>query len=101
MEMLRKTIAAVKAHGSTIVVTAVPHVPQLEGRWSLQPMDDIAAVCAAEGVPFLNPVNAFKQRLGSASPKSIYITNDMHFNTRGYRMWGEIQLEFLNQLRLP
>lgn len=101
MDMLGRAIAAVKAHGSKVVVTAVPHLQQLEGRWSLQPMDDIAAVCAAEGVPFLNPVNAFKQRLGSASPKSIYITNDMHFNTRGYQMWGEIQLEFLNQLGLP
>ena len=101
MDMLRRVIVAVKSRSSKIVVTAVPHLGQLEGKWSLQPMDDIAAVCAAEGVPFLNPVHAFQQKLGSSSPQSIYITNDMHFNTRGYRMWGEIQLEFLNTLALP
>jgi hypothetical protein len=101
MDMLRRAITAVKAHGSKVVVTGVPHLQQLEGRWSLRPMDDIAAVCAAEGVPFLNPVPAFQQKLGTSSPKSIYITDDMHFNTLGYRMWGEIQLEFLNQVGLP
>ena len=101
MDILRRTIDAAKSHGIKIVVTAVPHLPQLEGRWSLQPMEDIEATCAAEGVPFLNPVSAFKQKLGTASPRSIYITNDMHFNTQGYRMWGEIQLEFLNRVGLP
>jgi lysophospholipase L1-like esterase len=64
-------------------------------------MDDIAAVSARENVPFLNPVEAFKQKLGSTSPQEIYIPNDMHFNSKGYRMWAEIQLEFLNRIGLP
>lgn len=101
MQMLTRVIRLAKAHGIKIVITAVPHLQQLEGKWSLQPMNDIAAVCARENVPFLNPVEAFKQKLGSTPPQEIYIPNDMHFNAKGYRMWGEIQVEFLNGLGLP
>lgn len=101
MEMLKRVIQLAKSNGIKIVVTAVPHRQQLEGTWSLQPFNDIAAVCAAEGVPFLNPVDAFKQRLGSTPPRDIYIPQDMHFNPKGYRMWGEIQLGFLYGVGLP
>ena len=101
MEMLGRVIRLAKAQGIKIVITAVPHLQQLEGKWSLQPMNDIAAVCAQENVPFLNPVEAFKQKLGSTPPQEIYIPNDMHFNAKGYRMWGEIQVEFLNRVGLP
>jgi lysophospholipase L1-like esterase len=101
MDMLRRLIQLAKSNGIKIVVTAIPHREQLEGKWSLQPMNDIEAVCKAEGVPFLNPVEAFKQRLGSTPPQEIYIPEDMHFNPKGYRMWGEIQREFLNSLGLP
>lgn len=101
MEMLARVIRLAKAQGITIVITAVPHLQQLEGKWSLQPMNDIAAVCAQENVPFLNPVQAFKQKLGSKPPQAIYIPDDMHFNADGYRMWGEIQVEFLNRVGLP
>ena len=101
MSMLKRVIQLAKGNGIKIVVTGVPHLEQLEGRWSLQPMNDIAAVCAEEGVPFLNPIDAFKQKLGNTPPSDIYIPNDMHFNPKGYRMWAEIQLEFLNQIGLP
>ncbi len=101
MDMLARVIRLAKTQGIKIVITAVPHLKQLEGKWSLQPMNDIAAVCAQENVPFLNPVEAFKQRLGSTPPEKIYIPGDMHFNADGYRMWGEIQVEFLKSLGLP
>jgi hypothetical protein len=101
MQMLARVIRLAKEHGMKVVVTAVPHLEQLEGKWSLRPMDDIAAVCQDEGVPFLNPVEAFKQKLGSTPPTEIYIPRDMHFNYKGYRMWAAIQLEFLRGLGLP
>lgn len=101
MDMLARVIRLAKSRGVKVVVTAVPHRQQFEGRWSLQPMNDIAAVCEREEVSFLNPVEAFKQKLGSTPPREIYIPEDMHFNPKGYRMWGEIQLEFLNSLGLP
>ena len=101
MEMLTRVVRLAKANGIKIVITAVPHLEQLQGGWSLQPMNDIAAVCAQENVPFLNPVEAFKQKLGSTPPQEIYIPGDMHFNVKGYRMWGEIQVEFLNRVGLP
>lgn len=101
MEMLKRVIQLAKSNGIKIVVTAVPHRQQLEGAWSLQPFNDISAVCAAEGVPFLNPVESFRQRLGSTPPGDIYIPQDMHFNPKGYRMWGDIQLGFLNGVGLP
>lgn len=101
MEMLARVVRLAKAHGIKIVITAVPHLEQLQGKWSLEPMNDIASVCAKENVPFLNPVEALKQKLGSSPPQEIYIPGDMHFNSKGYRMWAEIQLEFLNQVGLP
>lgn len=101
MDMLSRLIQFAKEHHTRIVITAVPHLEQLQGTWSLQPMNDIAAVCAQENVPFLNPVEAFKQKLGSTPPQEIYIPGDMHFNSKGYRMWAEIQLEFLNRVGLP
>ena len=101
MDMLSRVVKLAKANGIKIVVTAVPHLEQLQGKWSLQPMNDIAAVCAQENIPFLNPVEAFKQKLGSTPPQEIYIPGDMHFNSKGYRLWGEIQVEFLNSLGLP
>ena len=99
--MLGRVIRLAKAQGIKIVITAVPHLQQLEGKWSLKPMNDIAAVCAQENVPFLDPVEAFKQKLGSNLPEKIYIPGDMHFNADGYRMWGEIQVQFLNRVGLP
>jgi hypothetical protein len=101
MDMLTRVVRLAKAEGIKVVITAVPHLEQLQGRWSLQPMSDIAAVCAKENAPFLNPIDALKQKLGSTPPQEIYIPNDMHFNSKGYRMWAEIQLEFLNGLGLP
>jgi lysophospholipase L1-like esterase len=101
MEMLTRVVRLAKANGIKIVITAVPHLQQLQGTWSLEPMNDIAAVCAKENVPFLNPVDAFKQKLGATPPQEIYIPGDMHFNAKGYRMWGEIQVEFLNSVGLP
>ena len=101
MEMLTRVVNLAKASGIKIVVTAVPHLQQLQGKWSLEPMNDIASVCAKENVPFLNPVEAFKKKLGTTPPQEIYIPGDMHFNAKGYRMWGEIQVEFLNSLGLP
>ena len=101
MSMLKRVIQLAKRHGIKVVVTGVPHLQQLDGRWSLQPMNDIAAVCAEEGVPFLDPIHSFKQRLGNTPPSDIYIPNDMHFNPKGYQMWAEIQLDFLKGLNLP
>lgn len=101
MEMLTRVIRLAKANGIKIGITAVPHLEQLQGKWSLQPMNDIAAVCARENVPFLNPVDAFKQKLGSTPAQEVYIPGDMHFNSKGYRMWAEIQVEFLNRVGLP
>jgi lysophospholipase L1-like esterase len=101
MEMLTRVVRLAKAHGVKVVVTAVPHLQQLQGAWSLGPMNEIAAVCAQENVPFLNPIEAFTKKLGSTPPQDIYIPGDMHFNAKGYRMWGEIQLEFLNKVGLP
>ena len=63
-------------------------------------MNDIAAVCAQEDVPFLNPLEALQQKLGSIPATEIYIPGDMHFNSRGYHLWGEVQVEFLNSLDL-
>ena len=101
MDILRRTIQLVKGRGVKVVVTAVPHLQQLQGKWSLQPMKDIAEVCAQENVPFLDPVKEFNSRLRSNPPETLYIPDDMHFNPNGYRMWAEIQLEFLNSLGLP
>jgi lysophospholipase L1-like esterase len=101
MGMLTRVIRLAKANGIKIGITAVPHLEQLQGKWSLQPMNDIAAVCARENVPFLNPVDAFKQKLGSTPAQEVYIPGDMHFNSKGYRMWAEIQVEFLNRVGLP
>jgi hypothetical protein len=64
-------------------------------------MHALASLCEQSQVPFLNPVDAFKKRLGTTAPIAIYIPNDMHFNPKGYRMWAEIQLEFLNRIGLP
>ena len=101
MELLSRVIKLAKEHGIKIVITAVPHLEQFQGTWSLEPMNDIASVCAKENVPFLNPVEAFKNKLGTTPPQEIYIPGDMHFNAKGYRMWGEIQVEFLNRVGLP
>lgn len=100
VEMVSRIISLAQSNGIKVVVTAVPHLEQLEGRWSVEPMNALASLCAEKGVPFLNPMDAFKKRLGSTPPSEIYIPNDMHFNSKGYRIWGEIQLEFLNQLGL-
>lgn len=99
--MVGRIISLAQSHGIKVVVTSVPHLEQLEGRWSLAPMHALASLCEQSQVPFLNPVDAFKKRLGTTAPTAIYIPNDMHFNPKGYRMWAEIQLEFLNRIGLP
>jgi len=101
MEMLARLIRLARESGVKVVLTAVPHRQQLEGLWSQQPMIDLALLCEREGVPFLNPVQAMRGRLGPLDPEAIYIPNDMHFNPRGYRMWAEVHLEFLRSLNLP
>ncbi len=101
MSMLRRIIRLARDRGIRIAITGVPHLQQIQGRWSLRPMEDLAAICKQEGVPFLNPAPALKQRLGDTPPEEIYIPKDMHFNTRGYRLWSDIQLEFLSGLLRP
>ncbi len=98
MSMLREAIRVTKEQGAQVVVTAVPHRQQLEGFWSLRPMKELAVVCEGEGVPFLNPVEAFREQLAGRAPAEIYIPGDMHFNPSGYRMWAEIQLDFLRKI---
>lgn len=98
MSMLREAIRVTKRQGAQVVVTAVPHKQQLESVWSLRPMNELADVCEEEGVPFLNPVEAFRERLAERAPAEIYIPGDMHFNPSGYRMWAEIQLDFLKKI---
>lgn len=95
MSMLRDAIRVARQQGVRVVVTAVPHKQQLEGRWSLRPMAELARVCKDEGVPFLDPTEGFREKLAGRAPSEIYIPGDMHFNPAGYRMWAEIQLEFL------
>jgi lysophospholipase L1-like esterase len=101
MGILRRAIQLAKRSGAKVVVTGVPHLQQLSGEFSTRPMDDLAELCRSEDVPFLNPVDEFKKRLGSTPPDTLYIPDDMHFNPDGYRMWAEIQVEFLNSLGLP
>ena len=96
--MLRRLIKLAKANGICVVVTAVPHLEQLQGKWSTQPMSDVEAIATSEGVPFFNTIDDFKKRLGTTPPEEIYIPADMHFNPKGYRMWAEIQLEHLNRI---
>lgn len=96
--MLRRLLKLAKANGICVVVTAVPHLGQLQGTWSTQPMADIEAVATSEGVPFFNTIEDFKKRLGATPPEDIYIPADMHFNPKGYRMWADIQLEHLNRI---
>ena len=96
--MLKRLIQEAKRDGIKVAVTGVPHRQQLEGMWSLQPFSDIESVCISEDVPFLNPVAGIKAKLGDQPPSSIYIPLDMHFNPRGYRMWGDVQVDFLRRL---
>jgi hypothetical protein len=96
MTMLKEAIRLTKKSGAQVVVTAVPHRQQLEGLWSIRPMRELAQVCKEESVPFLDPTPEFTERLAGRPPAEIYIPGDMHFNPAGYRMWAEIQLEFLN-----
>jgi hypothetical protein len=99
MEMLRKTVQLAKSAGAAVVVTGMPHLGQMKGAWSLQPLRDIETVCRHEGVPFLDPVPEMQRMLDGADPQDIYITGDIHYNTKGYRMVGEIHAKFLQNLR--
>jgi hypothetical protein len=98
MSMLKRLIQEAKRGGVQVVVTGVPHRQQFEGLWSLQPFSDIESICVSEQVPFLNPIRGMHERLGDQAPSSIYIPGDMHFNPKGYRMWGDVQVEFLRRL---
>ena len=98
MSMLKRLIQEAKRDGIKVVVTGVPHRQQLEGTWSLQPFSDIESVCISEDVPFLNPVAGIKAKLGDQSPSSIYIPGDMHFNPKGYQLWGGLQVDFLRRV---
>jgi len=95
LDMLRRLIMLARAHGIKVIITGVPHYEQLSGLWSLRPMQDLSIMSREEGVPFLDPSEGIKKHLGAQSLDSIYIPGDMHFNTRGYRIWADVQLEFL------
>ena len=98
MLMLRRGIRLAKSKDIKIVVTAVPHLQQFQGHWSLRPMEELERLCKEEKIPFLNPISEMRQRLGATPLESIYIPGDMHFNATGYRLWADVQLSFLSKL---
>ena len=101
MTMLKRLIHLARSHGIRVIVTAIPYRQQLEGSWSLQPMQDIASACREEGVPFLDPVPAFLKKIGERPLSEIYLPRDIHFTPEGYRILAEVQLEFLESAGLP
>ena len=95
MQALRDLVRLAKANQIRVAVTGVPHLGHFRGWFSERPFHEIRAVCAAEGVPYIDSYGGIQKLLGDKSAEPIYIAGDMHFRDEGYRLWAQVQTEAL------
>ncbi|MFO7870502.1 MAG: hypothetical protein R6V03_03615 [Kiritimatiellia bacterium] len=102
-DFLRRLASFCRGRGIKLMYTAVPHYRQFAGRpdgtgdplWSAKPHEVIAKLAAEEDVPYLNSWEALKPEIEGTPRNRYYYSGDMHFNPRGYRIWAEVQWNFL------
>jgi hypothetical protein len=85
------------------MLTAVPHYEQYacdtEGRgpavWSSRPHRDLERLAVKIGIPYLNSFKELRPYIEGTPQHRYYYRGNMHFNPRGYRLWADVQLQFL------
>lgn len=99
MSMLQKLSAVLRSEGIQLIVTAVPHLEQFEGTWSTSPLTTVQNTCKVMDEPYFDTFSAFKDSLPpGTSAASLFLEGDMHFNARGYEIWGTRLASYLDDI---
>lgn len=75
-----------------IVISSVPHLPQITGKASKLPHQKIKEVAIKNGASYIDLLSYFEKRADNIS--TYYIANDMHMNRYGYMIWAEALEDF-------
>ena len=97
MEMLRKSLWFLKENKITVILSAVPHLEQFDGRFSLRPLAEVQRIAEEESVPYFDLYAALRAKLGAEMAQRVYLRGDMHFNELGYKIWGAALSEFMSK----
>jgi len=97
LDNLARLLTHARKNKVIIVVSAVPHLAQLTGQWSLKPFEEVAQTAVAHGAHYVDSLNVIRQALGEEDPQSFYFPNDMHFNSRGYAAWARGYIDWFDE----
>jgi hypothetical protein len=86
LERIRKFC---RAHGTSLVIAAIPVQQQLEGEGTSPFQERVAAWCRKSNVPFLDPLQSFRRQ----GARALYFHWDPHFHAGGHKAYAEFLFE--------
>ncbi len=100
LDWIRRTVAYARDAGVRFMVTAAPHYQQYNGTpdfplWSPRPHYEIGRVAVEAGAKYLNSYEALEEAVTGTPQSHYYYHRDMHFNPRGYALWADAHIGFL------
>ncbi|MFN0006566.1 MAG: SGNH/GDSL hydrolase family protein [Planctomycetota bacterium] len=105
-EEIRAIHRLTRAAGAKLLVVAVPYEPQLDARllerereYVLGPQARLAAICAEDGIPFLDLEPAFEAQLREPGTRPLY-RDKVHLTANGHALAKRVLLERLLEEKL-
>ena len=100
LDWIGRTVELAQERGVKIMLTGVPHYQQYNGLpgwplWSRRPHDEIERVARERGAAYLDSHEALRADIVGTEQSDYYYHRDMHFNPRGYALWADAHVEFL------
>ncbi len=103
LAVLKKLALFCQKRNIKIMFNSVPQYWQYFGKqdfrgepfWSSRPHYEIASLAKSINVPYLNSFERLKPLIRNTRHAKYYLNNNLHFNPRGYKIWGNDHLRFL------
>ena len=105
-DILRRTARFCRERGIRLALSAVPHYGQYAGdtdgslppKWSARPHHALEELANELGVPYLNAYKALRPQVEGTPQSVYYYRGDMHFNPRGYEIWADAHIEWIQDV---
>ena len=103
LDILDRIILLTKKNNVPLILMSTPHYEQyLNGTeerpvWSTQPHKEIQELCEKHDVLFFDAHEALRSDIEGSERTDFYYYGDMHFNPKGYQIWGKKHISFIQQ----
>ena len=98
--MLEGIAAVCEQEGIRLMITGVPHRPQLgisasgTSEWSNRPHEALDLFAAKHAAAYLDGIEAMKPHVRDMPKERFYYRGDIHMNPHGYEAWGAAHIDF-------